>query len=108
MQVKIDRRDSIKTVGLGAASLTITGCTNISHLVSNKPSVDKPNIVLMMADDLGYECLGCYGRDPASQEPSTSYKTPVRFASIAPVRLTAHVQPPTGKLPQIRSIHLLS
>ncbi|MBN2592335.1 MAG: sulfatase-like hydrolase/transferase [Sedimentisphaerales bacterium] len=29
----------------------------------------KPNIVLIIADDLGYECLGCYG--------SESYKTPV-------------------------------
>src|SRR4051812_10913330 len=27
-----------------------------------------PNIVLILADDLGYECLGCNG--------STSYKTP--------------------------------
>src|SRR5437870_3028700 len=28
----------------------------------------KPNIVLILADDLGYECLGCNG--------STSYQTP--------------------------------
>ena len=31
-------------------------------------STDKPNIVLIMADDMGYECIGAYG--------STSYKTP--------------------------------
>ncbi len=31
--------------------------------------VDQPNIILIMADDMGYECLGTYG--------STSYETPV-------------------------------
>jgi len=30
---------------------------------------DKPNIILIMADDIGYECFGCYG--------GTSYETPV-------------------------------
>ena len=30
---------------------------------------DRPNIILIMADDMGYECLSCYG--------STSYQTPV-------------------------------
>ena len=29
----------------------------------------KPNVVLIMADDMGFECLSCYG--------STTYKTPV-------------------------------
>ena len=32
------------------------------------PAARKPNVVLIMADDLGYECLGCYG--------GSSYKTP--------------------------------
>ncbi|SOE23752.1 Arylsulfatase A [Spirosomataceae bacterium TFI 002] len=35
---------------------------------SYKPT-SKPNIILIMADDMGYECLGTYG--------STAYKTPV-------------------------------
>ena len=29
---------------------------------------ERPNVILIMADDLGYECLGCYG--------GTSYRTP--------------------------------
>ena len=29
----------------------------------------KPNVILIMADDMGYECLGTYG--------SIEYKTPV-------------------------------
>ncbi len=29
----------------------------------------RPNIVLIMADDMGFECLSCYG--------STTYETPV-------------------------------
>jgi arylsulfatase A-like enzyme len=32
-------------------------------------STDRPNIILIMADDVGYECFGCYG--------SEQYKTPV-------------------------------
>ncbi len=31
--------------------------------------MSKPNVVLIMADDMGFECLGCYG--------STTYETPV-------------------------------
>jgi len=37
-------------------------------MAANKPPSAKPNIVLIMADDMGYECLGANG--------STFYKTP--------------------------------
>ena len=32
-------------------------------------AADRPNIILIMADDMGYECLGSYG--------STAYATPI-------------------------------
>ncbi|MCH7727809.1 MAG: sulfatase-like hydrolase/transferase, partial [Planctomycetes bacterium] len=46
----------------------------ISHVIGFAQSAgaeasDRPNIVLIMADDMGYECVGAYG--------GTSYKTPV-------------------------------
>jgi arylsulfatase A len=41
--------------------LFVSGC-------SENPSVENPNIVLIMADDVGVEVLGCYG--------GTSYQTP--------------------------------
>ncbi|MHC4557824.1 MAG: sulfatase-like hydrolase/transferase [Planctomycetota bacterium] len=46
-----------------------------------------PNIVLIMADDLGHECLGCYG--------SASYKTPVldELAGIGVLFEDCHAQP---------------
>ncbi|MCF7567925.1 sulfatase-like hydrolase/transferase [Sabulilitoribacter arenilitoris] len=35
----------------------------------NKNNTTKPNVILIMADDMGYECLSAFG--------STSYKTPI-------------------------------
>jgi arylsulfatase A len=61
------RRDFLKTIGLGAASLAMPGHASDARL--GERSREKPNIILIMADDFGYECLGCNG--------GTSYKTPV-------------------------------
>src|SRR5262245_22119385 len=60
----------------------------------------KPNVVLILADDLGAECLGCYG--------STSYSTPhldalarsgLRFTngSAAPLCSPTRVELMTGR-----------
>ncbi|HOO98658.1 MAG TPA: sulfatase-like hydrolase/transferase [Bacteroidales bacterium] len=44
------------------ATLALTCCNRTGDKIP-------PNVILIMADDMGYECLGCYG--------STSYRTPV-------------------------------
>lgn len=50
-----------------AGCLSLTGCMNARQPVI-KPTEDKPNVVLIMADDLGYFELGCYGH-PALKTP---------------------------------------
>ncbi|NIA31745.1 MAG: sulfatase-like hydrolase/transferase, partial [Actinobacteria bacterium] len=50
------RRDFLKTIGLGATTLAIP-----QALLSRANVAKKPNIVLIMADDMGYSDIGCYG-----------------------------------------------
>ncbi len=73
---------------------------SIMALASSTAIADRPNIVLILADDLGYETVGCYG--------GTSYPTPnldklarqgVRFdhAYAMPLCTNTRIQLMTGK-----------
>lgn len=55
-----NRRDLLKTFGAGAVLLTVPGCAGLTKIQTKSPN-RKPNIILIMADDLGYGDLGCYG-----------------------------------------------
>ncbi len=61
---RLTRRDFLASAGTGAAALAAT-----QFLPSCAVRRPPPNVVLIMADDLGWEGLGCYG--------STEYRTPV-------------------------------
>ncbi|MHC4147364.1 MAG: sulfatase-like hydrolase/transferase [Planctomycetota bacterium] len=53
----MNRREFLKASGVAAAALALRPATG-----ADRPSKKKPNIIFIMADDLGYKELGCYGQ----------------------------------------------
>ncbi len=54
----MNRRLFLKGIGVSTLGMLLNGCTGIKA-----PSKRKPNIIFIMADDLGYRELGCYGQE---------------------------------------------
>ena len=51
-QFAFARRDFLKAAGFGAASLSLPGCFKTANSSTGKTPGGKPNIVLIMADDM--------------------------------------------------------
>ena len=64
------RRDFLRT---SAAATTLTAAAQPAK---------RPNIILIMADDMGYSDIGCYGGEIATPNLDSLAKSGVRFAQF--------------------------
>lgn len=74
---EINRRDFLKAMGLGIAGMGLStglGCA--------APSSAKPNIVLVMVDDMGFSDLGCYGGEIMTPNIDKLASQGVRFTQF--------------------------
>lgn len=59
----ISRRSFIQQTGLSAAAMGLGGCAAPGTVRRGGETAKRPNIVLIMSDDMGYSDIGCYGSE---------------------------------------------
>ena len=98
------RREFLRTVAAGAASLALPGCAALGRHSGDHDLRGKPNFVVILTDDQGYEDAGCYG-SPDIETPNLDRMASegVRFTdfySAAPSCTPSRAALMTGCYPQ--------
>ena len=79
----VTRRNFLKATGVSLGSWALAGCQGQLVNAMGKSNRKKPNIIFILADDLGYNELGCYGQ--------TKIKTPnIDRIAAEGMRFTQH------------------
>jgi arylsulfatase A len=68
MKIGQNRRDFLKKLGFSAVALAFPGCLSTEQRLTGKTDGKKPNIILILIDDMGWTDLACFG--------SKYYETP--------------------------------
>jgi len=89
MTTSNSRRECLKRVGLGAAALALGGKARavaagpeMEAQGQRKASRDRPNIIIVMADDMGFSDLGCYGGEIKTPVIDRLAREGVRFSQF--------------------------
>ena len=61
MSDNFSRREFLRAAGLTAAALAMPGCGGQLRQASSGKSTDKPNVVIIFCDDVGYADIGVFG-----------------------------------------------
>ncbi|MHC4437362.1 MAG: sulfatase-like hydrolase/transferase, partial [Planctomycetota bacterium] len=61
MDDNLNRREFLRTAGFTVAALALPGCGSQLQQASSEKSADKPNVVIIFCDDVGYADIGVFG-----------------------------------------------
>jgi arylsulfatase A len=61
MSDNFNRREFLRSLGLTTAALALQGCRSDLQWESGEKSTDKPNVVIIFCDDVGYADIGIFG-----------------------------------------------